>query len=157
MSDVPLQPAFRGFLKASGTVGEGQLGRGEGVGWQGRTNVSTFSSDTLIGNWNEERFDVSRLTQPRPLPSQYDHYFETTYRHAYSKSPPSVPEVLRYSRGEEPKAFPAHQPQLDPPQLKQHYNSFLTSSTEAYLPPPLPRRARAGDGQSPGQGSTTDT
>lgn len=67
---MPLQPAFRGFLKASGTVGEGQLGRGEGVGWQGRTNVSTFSSDTLIGNWNEERFDVSRLTQPRPLPSQ---------------------------------------------------------------------------------------
>ena len=70
MSDVSPKPAFRGFLKASGTVGEGEVGRGEGVGWQGRTNVNTFSSDTLIGNWNEERFDVSRLAQPRALPSQ---------------------------------------------------------------------------------------
>ena len=57
MNDVPLQPAFRGFLKASSTVGEAQLGRGEGVGWQEQINISTFF-DGLIGNWNEKQFDV---------------------------------------------------------------------------------------------------
>ena len=36
---------------------------------------------------------------------------------------------------EEPKAFPAHQPVLDPPQVKEYYNSFMTSSKEAYTPP----------------------
>ena len=36
---------------------------------------------------------------------------------------------------EEPKAFPAHQPLLDPPTLKAEYNSFLTASREAYTAP----------------------
>ena len=36
---------------------------------------------------------------------------------------------------EEPKAFPAHQPLLDPPTLKAEYNSFLTASREAYTVP----------------------
>ena len=36
---------------------------------------------------------------------------------------------------EEPKAFPAHQPLLDPPTLKAEYNSFLTASREAYVAP----------------------
>ena len=38
------------------------------------------------------------------------------------------------STGEETevKAFPAHQPILDPAQLKQCYNSFLTTSMTAY-------------------------
>ena len=37
--------------------------------------------------------------------------------------------------GEESKAFPAHQPVLDPPQVKEYYNSFMTSSKEAYTSP----------------------
>ena len=36
---------------------------------------------------------------------------------------------------EEPKAFPAHQPLLDPPTLKAECNSFLTASREAYTAP----------------------
>ena len=36
---------------------------------------------------------------------------------------------------EESKAFPAHQPLLDPPTLKAEYNSFLTASREAYAAP----------------------
>jgi len=32
----------------------------------------------------------------------------------------------------EPKAFPSHQPVLDPPEFKQTYNSFVTTSTAAY-------------------------
>ena len=37
--------------------------------------------------------------------------------------------------GNEPSVFPAHQPILDPPELKQHYNAFMTSSMEAYGSP----------------------
>ena len=29
-----------------------------------------YSPNTLIGNWNEKRFDVSLLSQAKPLPSQ---------------------------------------------------------------------------------------
>ena len=44
--------------------------------------------------------------------------------------------VMYFSHvGEEPKAFPAHQPVLDPPEVKEYYNSFMTSSKEAYTPP----------------------
>ena len=41
-------------------------------------------------------------------------------------------------KGDEPSAFPAHQPVLDPPGLKD--NSFLTSSMEAYGIPEDRRR-----------------
>jgi len=35
----------------------------------------------------------------------------------------------------EPTAFPGHQPELDPPKLKKHYNSFLTTSRAAFGDP----------------------
>jgi hypothetical protein len=38
------------------------------VGWL-RTECA-YSPNTLIGNWNEKRFDVSLLSQAKPLPSQ---------------------------------------------------------------------------------------
>ncbi len=69
----PAHPALRGFVKASGKaeVWEGgREGKAGELGWQTRTNESAYSSDTLIGNWNEERFDVTRLSQPKCLPSQ---------------------------------------------------------------------------------------
>lgn len=94
--------AFRGFLKASGQAevwDDTDKKKFDQFGWRTRTTESAYSSDTLIGNWNEERFDVSKLAQPKRLPSQYDHYFETTYRKTYLKSPPNVPQALRYSQG----------------------------------------------------------
>lgn len=35
----------------------------------------------------------------------------------------------------EPTAFPGHQPELDPPKVKKHYNSFLTTSRAAFGDP----------------------
>ena len=35
----------------------------------------------------------------------------------------------------EPTAFPGHQPELDPPQLKRQYNSLLTTSRAAFGDP----------------------
>lgn len=55
-----------------------------------------YSCDTLIGNWNEEKFDVKELSKARCLPSQYGHYYNTNYKLSYDKSSHKVPEVLRY-------------------------------------------------------------
>ena len=92
------RPTFSGFLKASGKaeIWTNTEGNNCQPPWQ---LLNTYTSDTLIGNWNEERFDVKELSQTKCLPSQYDHYFETTYRQGYSKSLPGVPEVLKYSQG----------------------------------------------------------
>ena len=38
------------------------------LGWLGPQNA--YSPSTLIGNWNEKRFDISLLAQSKPLPSQ---------------------------------------------------------------------------------------
>lgn len=62
-------------MKASGQAavwegGKGEKEGGRGLSWQSRTNESAYSSDTLIGNWNEERFDISCISQPKCLPSQ---------------------------------------------------------------------------------------
>ena len=54
-----------------------------------------------------------------------------------------LPHTLSHTslKGDEPSAFPAHQPVLDPPGLK--HNSFLTSSMEAYgIPEERRRRGR---------------
>ena len=95
-------PSFQGFLKASGQAKlwdkGGKADSADQLGWC-RTHTTDYSSDTLIGNWNEERFDVTKLSQSKCLPSQYSHYFETTYSQGYSRSPHKVPEVLKYSRG----------------------------------------------------------
>lgn len=89
------------------------------------------------------------VTSLPPSSGQHNHYFESTYQQAYCRSPPRVPEILKYSRGKpgcnhgnlmtppthpggEPKAFPAHQPVLDPPEYCRHYSGFMTSSMEAY-------------------------
>ncbi|XP_064407458.1 cilia- and flagella-associated protein 68-like [Halichondria panicea] len=126
---------FRGFLKASGQAqswDDTDKKKASKFGWKTET---AYSTDTLVGNWNEEWFDVSKLSQStRPL-SQYSYCFETTYKKTYDKSPPKVPEVLKYRQDKELGAFPAHQPVLDPPELKQHYNAFMTTSMEAYRPP----------------------
>ena len=38
-------------------------------GWRCTTNENAYSNDTLIGNWNEQRFDIHRMFQPQPMPS----------------------------------------------------------------------------------------
>lgn len=38
-------------------------------GWRCTTNETAYSNDTLIGNWNEQRFDIRRMFRPEPIPS----------------------------------------------------------------------------------------
>lgn len=39
-------------------------------GWRCTTNENSYSNRTLIGNWNQERYDIKNVVQPKPLPSQ---------------------------------------------------------------------------------------
>uniref|UniRef100_A0A8C3FTS7 Cilia and flagella associated protein 68 n=1 Tax=Chrysemys picta bellii TaxID=8478 RepID=A0A8C3FTS7_CHRPI len=39
-------------------------------GWRCTTNEDAYSNKTLMGNWNQERYDIRKITQPKLLPSQ---------------------------------------------------------------------------------------
>ena len=39
-------------------------------GWRCNTNEDAYSNRTLMGNWNQERYDLKNIVQPKPLPSQ---------------------------------------------------------------------------------------
>ncbi|KAM7085124.1 cilia- and flagella-associated protein 68 isoform 1-T1 [Molossus nigricans] len=57
-------------------------------GWRCTTNENAYSNHTLMGNWNQERYDLKNIMQPKPLPSQFGHYFETTYDISYNSKMP---------------------------------------------------------------------
>ncbi|XP_008259732.2 cilia- and flagella-associated protein 68 isoform X1 [Oryctolagus cuniculus] len=93
-------------------------------GWRCTTNENSYSNRTLMGNWNQERYDLRNIVQPKPLPSQFGHYFETTYDTSYNNHMPL--STHRFKR--EPHWFPGHQPELDPPQYKCTEKSTYMSS-----------------------------
>ena len=39
-------------------------------GWRCTTNETGYVNDTLIGNWTEERSDIRKLAESKPIPSQ---------------------------------------------------------------------------------------
>nr|XP_034346733.1 UPF0686 protein C11orf1 homolog isoform X3 [Arvicanthis niloticus] len=39
-------------------------------GWRCTTNENSYSDRTLVGNWNQERYDLKNIVKPKPLPSQ---------------------------------------------------------------------------------------
>lgn len=97
-------------------------------GWRCTTNENAYSNHTLMGNWNQERYDLRNIVQPKPLPSQFGHYFETTYDTSYNNKMPL--STHRFKR--EPHWFPGHQPELDPPRYKcteksTYMNSYAKS------------------------------
>ncbi|XP_066274728.1 cilia- and flagella-associated protein 68-like [Branchiostoma lanceolatum] len=104
-------------------------------GWRSTTQEEGYRSKTLVGNWNEHHFDVEHQRVPKRLPSQYEHYFDTTYGSTLSTKPAGVPESLKHLAEREPIGFPGSQPELDPPLLKNEYNSFQTTSRAAYVDP----------------------
>ncbi|XP_044164770.1 UPF0686 protein C11orf1 homolog isoform X1 [Acropora millepora] len=72
-------------------------------GWRCTNTESSYNTSTLIGNWNEQRFDINRISKPKPVPSQYNHYFETTYGSGYNTVDTSkVPEALKHLEGHLP-------------------------------------------------------
>ncbi|XP_038049546.1 UPF0686 protein C11orf1 homolog [Patiria miniata] len=133
--------AFRSMVRASG-LGEVWQHTSDELkfkqyGWRTTTKEDCYSPQTLVGNWNEERFDIERIRVPKRLPSQFEHYFETTHADSYKMERKSVPRSLVHLAAREARAFPASQPELDPPRTKQEYNSFQTTSRAAYVDPRL--------------------
>ncbi|XP_065827216.1 cilia- and flagella-associated protein 68-like [Oscarella lobularis] len=105
-------------------------------GWRTTTSESAYKSSTLIGNWCEESFDDKRVTSPKPLPSQYNHYFTSTYGKSYGIAKPSgETAALQHREDTRPCAFPGHQPQFDLPALKAAYTGYRTTSSAAYTKP----------------------
>ena len=43
-------------------------------GWRCTNKESSYGNDTLIGNWNEERFDIQKMKVPKKMPSQVSGY-----------------------------------------------------------------------------------
>nr|XP_033775013.1 UPF0686 protein C11orf1 homolog [Geotrypetes seraphini] len=84
----------------------------------GRQCISSeepYSLKTLHGNWYEERCDTKTVLEPKPLPSQHAHYYQTTYAAAYNREE-DIPKRATLKR--EPHIYPGHQPELDPPETK---------------------------------------
>ena len=80
--------------------------------WKCTTNESCYKSATLIGNWNESRFDVEHASTPKPLPSQFDHYFETTNKASY------MTQTVQHNNigfSKVQGSFPGHQPKFTEP------------------------------------------
>ncbi|KAK9394980.1 UPF0686 protein C11orf1 like [Crotalus adamanteus] len=128
-SPLPPPPPLSGFPRLSWRGAFGRIcpyGHGEvwtdwnstskffQYGWRCTTNEDMYTNKTLLGNWNEERYDIQKRRQLKPLPSQYGHYFESTYGSDYSKEMPR--RLRRVTR--EPHWFPGHQPELEPPPIK---------------------------------------
>ncbi len=64
---------FCGYLAASG---QGEVwdhtdeNKFKQFGWRCTTNETEYSHTTLIGNWNEQRYDTRKMAQNKPIPSQ---------------------------------------------------------------------------------------
>ncbi|CAF1215641.1 unnamed protein product [Adineta ricciae] len=92
-----------------------------------------FGHQTLIYNWQEERADIKNERVQKPLPSQYDHYFNTTYESSFGTThgDPPRPEV-RHLELPRTSAFPGHQPEFDFPEMKASVNTYLSEYRAAY-------------------------
>ncbi|XP_065056543.1 cilia- and flagella-associated protein 68-like [Rhopilema esculentum] len=136
------RPPFCGYLTASGqgeTWDHSDGNKFKQFGWRCTTNETGYSHETLIGNWNEERYDTRNMSINKPIPSQYSHYFQTSYENDFKTKGKvsNLPDYVKKIGGavSEPRSFPHHQPELDPRELKQTYNSFETTSQSAYKDP----------------------
>ncbi|XP_069081111.1 cilia- and flagella-associated protein 68 [Pleurodeles waltl] len=81
----------------------------EQYGWRCTTNEDGYSNKTLLGNWYQERFDIQKIQERKPLPSQYAHHFETLYSTEYNREEKREKPTLMKR---EPHAYPSHQPEL---------------------------------------------
>ncbi|XP_046876620.1 UPF0686 protein C11orf1 homolog [Hypomesus transpacificus] len=115
--EFPLSsPPFHYGLRASGQGEVWSDARPEDkfrqYGWRCGTNEDTYGPKTLIGNWVEQRKDDKYNRILRPLPSQFSHYFETSYSSAFQRK---ERRPISTCERREVKSFPGHQPELDPP------------------------------------------
>ena len=78
MSVTETDPPFRAMVRASGLAEvwthSTESSKFNQFGWRCTNKENSFSNDTLIGNWNEERFDNDIAKQARRIPGQVSMY-----------------------------------------------------------------------------------
>ncbi|KAG8434481.1 hypothetical protein GDO86_012745 [Hymenochirus boettgeri] len=108
----------------------GPVLRKEQFCWGYATNENSYSQKTLMGNWNQEQFDLCNLEKRKPLPSQYAHYYQTSYNLSFNKTKDTRHVVTR-----ETHFFPGHQPELIPPEYKPLQKSCYMTDFVSHYPP----------------------
>ena len=89
-----MAPQFNWLLHVSG-LGEVWTHSTDAVkfgqfGWRCTNKESSYSDNTLVGNWNEKRFDVKEQRKAKPLPSDvsthaYMHANTHTHTHTHTQ------------------------------------------------------------------------
>ncbi|XP_036845408.1 UPF0686 protein C11orf1 homolog isoform X2 [Oncorhynchus mykiss] len=126
-------PPFHYMLRASGQSEVWSDARPEDkfhqYGWRCGTSEDGYGTRTLIGNWVEQQKDITQYRKARPLPSQFSHYFDSTYSSSFNR------EEKRpiYSLRKESKSFPGQQLELDLPQEGLHQHQSHTHHTPPRL------------------------
>ena len=69
-----LETPFRSMVRASG-LGEvwthsSDMEKFKQFGWRCTNSENAYNEPTLVGNWNEKQFDISRMKEAKTLPSQ---------------------------------------------------------------------------------------
>lgn len=104
-------------------------------GWRCTTKENSYSDQTLVGNWNQQRFDTQRRLRRVTMPGD-DDTWDTTYREGYNRidliQENEASLKLKANHKEEKNAFPHHQPEEDPLSFKHHYKSFSTTQRASY-------------------------
>ncbi|KAM8927675.1 cilia- and flagella-associated protein 68 [Pelodytes ibericus] len=132
------RPGFGSILHADGH-GEvwtdlGPLTKFKQYGWRCTTKEDSYSNKSLMGNWNQERYDLCKLAERKPIPSQYDHYYQTSYSAAHPKK-----DAGRQVFKEEPHIFPGHQPELDTsPGKNLKRTCYMIDYSNPYTQPTIP-------------------
>jgi len=148
-------PAFRSMVRGATGGGEIWTHANEDVkmrqfGWRCTNSESLYESDTLIGNWNEAKFDLKEIKKNKPLPGQYDHYYTSTNAEAYNMDPlHRYPEDIKMFKERLPHAYSVHQPELDSASHKVVCNSWQTTQRGSYIDPKLREQPVKGPPKDP--------
>ncbi|XP_053307696.1 UPF0686 protein C11orf1 homolog [Spea bombifrons] len=133
-------PCYGSLLHADGHgevwMDHGPFSKFKQYGWRCTTKEDSYSNKTLMGNWNEERYDLRKLKERKPMPSQFAHYYQTSHSIDYPKGDlSSGRQVFK----QEPHAFPGHQPELDiSPDKRLQSSCYMTDYKNPWLLPQNP-------------------
>lgn len=136
-------PAFRSMVRGATSGGEVWSHTNEELkmsqyGWRCKNSEDLYNTSVLIGNWNEERWDLKEIKKNHPLPSEFDHCYRSTAADSYNSDPiHKYPDDLKKLKERLPHAFSVHQPELDTPEHQAYCDSWQTTQRASYLDPRL--------------------
>ncbi|CAG5113892.1 Oidioi.mRNA.OKI2018_I69.chr2.g7982.t1.cds [Oikopleura dioica] len=134
---------FRSEVRASGFsevwTHSNDLNKFQQYGWRCTNKEDSYSNNTLVGNWNEIRWDSTECNKRKPIPNkEILEQWNSSYRIGYNKNDQKERNQQRLSQLEESKtttrSFPRHQPEFDPLDYRKNYD-YQSTSRLAYGTP----------------------